>query len=84
MGLGNLDAFFKAFQRSKQGIVRGWGSTVAQCPELAEWGEELEGKGDKPHWACSAVSLAAVQTKVLDTVHWQAFCQEICSYKSFV
>lgn len=50
-------------------FVRGWGSALARGPELAEWGEELEEKGDEPHWACSAVSLAAVQTKVLDTVH---------------
>lgn len=50
-------------------FVRGWGSTLAQGPKLAEWGEELEGKVDKPCWACSAMSLAAVQTKVLDTAH---------------
>lgn len=50
-------------------FVRSWGSTLAQGPKLAEWGEELEGKGDKPRWACSAVSLAGAQTKVLDTVH---------------
>lgn len=50
-------------------FVRGWGSPLLQSPELAEWSEELEGKGDEPHWACSAVSLAAVQTKVFDTDH---------------
>lgn len=49
-------------------FVRGWGSTLAQGPELAEWGEGLEGKGGKPHWACSAEPLAAVQAKVLETV----------------
>lgn len=41
-------------------FVRGWGSTLAQGPELAEWGEGLEGKGGKLHWACSAEPLAAV------------------------
>lgn len=49
-------------------FVRGWGSTLAQHPEMTEWGEKLERKGDKPHWACSAVSVAAVQTKILDMV----------------
>lgn len=63
----------------KQGVG---GSATARGPQPAKGGEESEGKGDKPRWACSAEPLAAVQAEVLDTVHRQAPCQGICYCES--
>lgn len=52
--------------RNKQAVCKQGGNALEQSPK---WGEELEGKGDKPRWACSAEPLAAVQAEVLDRVH---------------
>lgn len=74
----------KRLLRNKRAVCKqGW-SSLAQGPEPAEWGEESEGKGDKPRWACSAEPLAAVQAEVLDTVHRQASCQGICTARAWL